>query len=233
MVAVPPVDELRAVLGQSGPAEVLSAWRRRALPLDACEQEVHRAILRRFASTGRPPAPADLDELTAYSGRSTADVLRVLHELDAIRLMSDGGIAVAYPFSATPTRHRVRIADRVELYAMCAIDALGISPMVGEDSTIESVDVTSGRSIRVVTRDARRTWEPGGAVVFVGADAGGGPSADCCCDYLNFFADRAAAEAWVGNHPDVPGQVLDQAGAEELAARLFGHLLAGDNNFPA
>jgi hypothetical protein len=63
-------------------------------------------------------------------------------------------------------------------------------------------------------------------VVFVGADSGGGLSADCCCDYLNFFTDRPSAEAWVAAHPDLPGQIVDQGDAESLAVRLFGHLLA-------
>jgi hypothetical protein len=40
-------------------------------------------------------------------------VLTALH-VDAIRLDPDGQIAVAYPFSATPTRHRVRIGGHVE-----------------------------------------------------------------------------------------------------------------------
>jgi hypothetical protein len=123
----------------------------------------------------------------------------------------------------------VRIGDRVEVYAMCAVDALGIAPMVGADTLIASVDVKTGRPITVVTRDGRSTWEPSEAVVFIGADAGGGPSADCCCDYLNFFADRSAGEAWMAAHPAVPGQVISQSEAEDLAARLFGHLLAGDN----
>ena len=64
-------------------------------------------------------------------------------------------------------------------------------------------------------------------MVFIGADSGGGPSAECCCDYLNFFTDPAAAQAWTTSHPDVPGQILDQAEAEDLATRLFGHLLVG------
>jgi hypothetical protein len=63
-------------------------------------------------------------------------------------------------------------------------------------------------------------------VVFIGADAGGGPSADCFCDYLNFFADQDAAQTWTSAHPRVPGQITDQADAEDLAVRLFGHLLA-------
>jgi Alkylmercury lyase len=156
--------------------------------------------------------------------------LHALHQIDAIRLAPDGQIAVAYPFSATPTRHRVRVSgpggDAVNTYAMCAIDALRIAPMLGQDTLIESVDVTTGQPIIVTTADGQTTWQPIEAVVFIGADAGDGPSADCCCDYLNFFTNRGAAEAWARAHPEVPGQILDQAQAEHLGARLFAHLLA-------
>jgi hypothetical protein len=223
IVSAPSVEQLRAAIGGEAPTEILSAWRTRALPLDAVERAAHQAILRAFAVTGHPPARHDLDQLTA--GRA-GDVLRALHDLDAIRLTSYGEIAVAYPFSAVPTRHRVRIGDQVEVFAMCAIDALGIAPMLGQDTVIESVDVTNGRPIRVATRDGRSRWEPLEAVVFIGADAGGGVSAECCCDYLNFFTDRSSAEAWAAEHTGVPGQVINQSEAESLAARLFGHLLA-------
>jgi hypothetical protein len=208
------------------PGDVLSAWRARALPLDPVEKAVHQAVLCAFAATGRPPARRELDAVTAGSGRATADVLAALHELDAIRLGPDGGVAVAYPFSATPSRHRVRIGDRVEVYAMCAIDALGMSAMLGEDTRIASVDVTTGHPVTVATTADVTRWDPAEAVVFVGAGAAGGPSADCCCDYLNFFTDAAAAQAWTAAHPQIPGQILTQAEAEDLGARLFGHLLA-------
>ena len=209
---------------------MLSAWRTRALPLDPVEQEVQQAILRAFATTGHPPAARDLEAVTEDSCRSLAEVLTALHDIDAIRLAPDGQIAVAYPFSATPTRHRVRIGAEgnnvVGVDAMCAIDALGISAMVGRDTRIESVDVTTGQPITVTMSGGQSKWEPAGAVVFIGADAGGGPSADCCCDYLNFFADQDAAQSWTNAHPRVPGQITDQAEAEDLAVRLFGHLLA-------
>lgn len=159
------------------------------------------------------------------AGRA-GEVLRALHDLDAIRLTSYGEIAVAYPFSAVPTRHRVRIGDQVDVNAMCAVDAVGIAPMLGQNTVIESVDVTNGQRISVTMRDGRSTWEPVEAVVFIGADAGGGASADCCCDYLNFFTDRSSAQAWVAGHTAVPGQIINCSEAESLAARLFGHLLA-------
>jgi len=221
-----------AVAGHDGccepvrPGEVLSAWRTRALPLDPVEKAVHQAILRGFAATGHPPTGGDLDAVTAGFGRATADVLAALHELDAIRLAPDGRTAVAYPFSAFPTRHKVAIGDRVEVYAMCAIDALGMSAMLGEATRIDSVDVTSGRPVTVTMTASGTRWDPPGAVVFIGADAAGGPSADCCCDYLNFFTDIDAARAWTAVHPHVSGQIVTQAEAEGLGARLFGHLLA-------
>lgn len=225
MVSAPSVEQLRVAIGGdvAPPTEVLSAWRTRALPLDAVERAPHQAILCAFAATGRSPALHALDQVAA--GRA-AEVLQALHDADAIRLTSYGDIAVAYPFSAVPTRHRVRIGDQVDVYAMCAVDALGMAPMLGRDTVIESVDVTTGRPIRVVMADGRSIWEPVEVVVFIGADAGGGPSADCCCDYLNFFTDRSSAETWVAEHTDVPGQIINQSEAEALATRLFGHLLA-------
>jgi hypothetical protein len=189
---------------------------------------VHQVILRDFAANGVPPTAADLNPAVTYSARTTAEVLTALHEADAIRLTADGQIAVAYPFSSTPTRHRVHIGDPgagVDVYAMCAIDALGMAPMLSRDTRIESVDVTTGQPVTVTTTRGRATWQPPAAVVFIGADAGGGPSADCCCDYLNFFADHTTAQAWTSTHPGIPGQILDQAGAEELATRLFQPLL--------
>lgn len=206
------------------PVEVLSAWGTRAVRLEPVEKAAHQAILQSFARTGGPPSLADLDQVVTGSGRSTREVLAALHEGDAIRLGTDQQVVVAYPFSATPTRHRVRIANDIDAYAMCAIDALGIAAMLGQDTRIDSVDATTGHPINVTTTGGHTTWDPADAVVLVGA-AGGGPSADCCCDYLNFFTDDAAARTWMTTHPLVPGQILAQPEAEALAARLFGALL--------
>lgn len=231
IVPAPSTAQLRDAIAAAGaerpssPGEVLSAWRTRAQPLDPVEKAVHQAILRGFAATGRPPAPSDLDAATAGSSRSPVDVLTALHDVDAIRLGPDGLIAVAYPFSAIPTRHRVRIGDQVDTYAMCAIDALGVSAMLDQDTRIESVDVTTGQPVTVTSMAGHITWNPVGAVVFIGATAGGGPSADCCCDFLNFFTDHASAHAWTTSHPHIPGQIIDQTEAEQLGTRLFGPLL--------
>lgn len=198
------------------------------------ETDVHRAILRRFSMTGRPPAARDLDPLVAGSGRTTTDVLQALHAADAIQLDPGGQIAVAYPFSAAPTSHRVRIrgsgdGPEVEAWAMCAIDALGIAAMLSREVRIESVDATTGRPVTVTVPDpsqgGQSVWDPWTAVVFVGASDCGGASADCCCNYLNFFVDDTSARLWWAEHPHIPGQIVGQTDAEALGVGLFGDLL--------
>lgn len=226
MTGAPSVEQLREALSIPGPAEVLSRWRTRARRLDPVERAVHQAVLRAFATTGGPATSGELDPVVAGTGTSTVEVLQSLHDGDAIRVTPDGVIAVAYPFSANPTRHRVRIGDRVDAYAMCAIDALGIAAMLGQDTAISSVDVTTGQPVTVTTTGGRTVWDPATAVVFIGVGAGGGPTADCCCDYLNFFNDPATANAWASNHPEVPGQILTQPEAEVLGIQLFQPLLA-------
>jgi hypothetical protein len=151
MISAPSVEQLRQAVEAAAPANVLSAWRTRALPLEPAERAGHQAILRTFATTGRPPDLGELAEVTGGTEANATAVLASLHELDAIRLDSDGQMPVAYPFSSTRTRHRVRIGDRVErqveVYAMCAIDALGIAAMLGRDIVISSVDPSTGEQV--------------------------------------------------------------------------------------
>nr|WP_239476951.1 alkylmercury lyase family protein [Nocardia arizonensis] len=92
---------------------------------------------------------------------------------------------------------------------MCAVDALGIAAMLDTDVLIESVDPSTGEPITVTVRDAVVAAQPQTTVVFVGARATAGPSADTCCGYLNFFSDRQTAQNWADTHPtarwDHPG----------------------------
>lgn len=235
LAPIPTVDQLRdaitrtAIASQTATGAALTGWRQSCgASLAPVEQAVHQTILLAFAATGRPPQVAELSGL-AIDGRGIEGVLSELHRRDVIRLDADGRIVVAYPFSAAPTGHRVRIGgpEGVTVSAMCAVDALGISAMLrGRDTVIVSVDAATGDPVTITTRDGRTNWQPASAVVFLSTAAGDGPSADCSCRDLNFFTDTASAEAWLVAHPDVRGDIVDQATAERLGADLFGQLLA-------
>ncbi|MCM2394073.1 organomercurial lyase [Streptomyces albipurpureus] len=198
--------------------------RGRRAPAERGLRAVHQAVLRHFAANGTAPEPAVL-EPAAGAGRSAREVLDELAAEDFLTLDEQGRIRAAYPFSAVPTRHRVRIDGGAEVWSMCAIDALGIPAMLGRDVVISTSDPVTGSPVTVTTRGGKTMWEPREAVVFVGQRPGGGPAAATCCDALNFFTGDASARAWAEEHPEVPGRVVGQDRAGEIARQTFGPLL--------
>jgi hypothetical protein len=182
-------------------------------------REVQQAVLRHFARTGT--APGEL----AVPGVDVRRALDRLHEGDYLRLGSDGQIVAAYPFSAVPTPHVVLLKNGVTTYAMCAIDALGIAPMLGEVVSIRSADPLTGAAVTI----GAEAWDPASAVVLAAAAACDEfrPAMDVCCGTVNFFASRENAARWLRSHPDVTGEILDRDEAMRFGAEIFGGLLAG------
>ncbi|MFC4609851.1 organomercurial lyase [Streptomyces maoxianensis] len=201
------------------------AGRGRLAPRDGGLRSVQQAVVRRFATTGRAPEAADLEETAAGQGRQAADVLAELAAEDFLTLDADGRIRAAYPFSAVPTAHRVRFPDGTQAWSMCAIDALGIPTMLDTDAVITSSDPVTGEPITVSSTKGRTVWDPVTTVVYVGQRSCTGPAADITCGALNFFTSRATAHEWSTQHPDFTGSVIGQAGAEALGQAIFGSLL--------
>jgi len=94
-----------------------------------------RRILRIFLDRG---GPIPVDEIVAaFQDDPIHQTLVALDNDDLIRIR-DGQIDIAYPFSASPTPFVVRLPGGKERYACCAMDALGIAPMVGQRVEIRS-----------------------------------------------------------------------------------------------
>jgi Alkylmercury lyase len=207
----------------------------RMAELTPSARTLHRTILRGFADHGRGPDAATVAAATP-DGQDVNVLLRELHDHDVVRLDDDGRVRAAYPFSAVPTPHTVTIDGGPSVYAMCAIDALGVAEMLDRNVVITSVDPVSGKAIRVTVQDGHLTWQPSTVVVFVGADnamASCSPdtadtpaaAADRCCGTMNFFGSPDTAQAWIDEHPAVSGVVLSQRQAVRLGIDIFGHLL--------
>ena len=193
--------------------------------LSQSERELYFWILRRFATAGRPSS-VDLRAAAEQLGLEADSALATLAREDLVHRSTDGEIAVAYPFSGTPTAHRVRFPDGPEVDAMCAIDALGIAPMFGEPIEIESRDPLSGDAIRArVARDGSVEWTPDSAVVVAGAIRSQGDACCGCCPVLNFFASAANAERWLAEHPDVRGTNISMREAAAAGRAVFGDVL--------
>ncbi|HCU52465.1 MAG TPA: hypothetical protein DGG94_22175, partial [Micromonosporaceae bacterium] len=190
----------------------------RIAEISPAARQVHMAILNHFAVTGQ-------------ALRIESELLGELHDHDVIRLDERGDIRAAYPFSGVPTPHVVQIHDGPTVFAMCAIDALGMAAMLGRDITIASTDVLSGQQVRVEIFQDHASWVPDTAAVFVGSEYAGTQdccttaAADRCCEVMNFFASAENAEAWAAEHPDVDGVVLTKEQALRLGVDIFGRLL--------
>jgi hypothetical protein len=241
----PPVAALREALrraaGPAVPAGLAGAagraGRGRLAPAEGGLRAVHQRVLRAFAETGQPPSAAALAEAAAPYGASGPEVMRQLHAADFLRLDPCGAISAAYPFSPAPTRHLVTISGGPQVYAMCAIDALGIAAMLGKTVTISSSEPGTGAPVTVTVPAAggAAAWQPGTAVVFYGqqetacapgaAAAGPPAAADTCCGAINFFTAKASAAAWAGTHPEITGKVLSQREAWQAGVSIFGPLL--------
>ena len=102
----------------------------------ARETPVLRAVLRLFADSGGPITIAAVaDSLPSADRKAVAMTVATLSDEDLLILRGDR-IELAYPFSAPATPFVVRRADGRERFTCCAIDALGIAPMLNEDVEI-------------------------------------------------------------------------------------------------
>jgi hypothetical protein len=172
-----------------------------------------------FANS-RPPAAVSygLDPVEAFA---------VLAREDLVHVDATGCPVVAYPFSATLRGHRVLIGGERWVEAMCAIDALGIAPMLGLPIEIYSHDPVSGGEIWVRLDPSEGAWwEPQEAVVLSGSARCEGPSFRGCCDVLNFFETRKNAEGYLAENPSVSGHAISLSEAIEAGRIVFGDVFA-------
>ena len=127
-----------------------------------------------------------------------------------------------------PTPHRFRVNGRL-LYTWCSLDAMFLPGLLGETAVVESTCPSSGETIHLtITPDGVTDYSPTTTVLSIAVpgltceteniscspDKKGGSQREGC-NQMNFFRDRAAAEAWIEDYPGVA--ILAVAEAWQLA----------------
>lgn len=136
---------------------------------------------------------------------------------------------VAYPFASRPTAHRVRLNLEREVYAACALDALGTAFLLTCPVEVLSRDPLTAEEIWVrLEPDGGGWWEPAGTVLLWGVAAARGPSALTCCPFVHFFPAANHARRYAQAQRLPSSRVLSMPEAIDLAARLFGGVLPED-----
>jgi len=195
--------------------------------LSLAERELYFWILREFAAA-RPPGADAMRAAATRLGIDLHDALSVLAREDLVHVDARGRPLVAYPFSAPSRGHRALIDGQRWVEAMCAIDALGIGPMLQLPVEIHSPDPLSGAEIRVRLDPGEGAWwEPEDAVVLSGSARCEGPSFRGCCDVLNFFETRENAERYLAENPSVSGHPISLPEAIDAGRLVFGDVFAG------
>jgi alkylmercury lyase len=96
---------------------------------------LHRAVLGAFLDTGIAPSSGWLRQRAAELGLDPDAALVELADTDLVHV-NDDLVVVAYPFSGVATTDQVQLAGGPPLWAMCALDALGVLLMTGRDGVI-------------------------------------------------------------------------------------------------
>jgi hypothetical protein len=206
----------------------------RQAALAAPARDLHRTVLRRFLGSGTAPTLSWVRLAAAELGLSDSAVA----ELEAADLVHFDGelVSVAYPFSGTPTRQQVELDGFPAVYAICAIDALGIPAMARRNGRIAAVDPRDGAPMVVSVKGAGEAgggqwrWTPAGVAVVYGRTADCGTecgSWETMCPHTTFHASRDSARAYLADRDGIEGEVLSQQAAVKLAERIFGPLLGG------
>jgi hypothetical protein len=134
----------------------------------ARETPMATRILRMFVDRGGPiPVGEVLAELRREAPEDVDAALAHLDDEDLIRI-SEGHVDLAYPFSAARTPFVVRLGDGRERYVCCAIDALGIAPMVGQPVEIRSRCHQSGAPLSFSATPDGPGPEAAGIMLWVG-----------------------------------------------------------------
>jgi hypothetical protein len=190
------------------------------------ENDLRKAILTAFAEEGSAPS---VHEVAHTLARPVGEVLAGCRKLAAYDLMvwkeDEARIVSAYPFSGIPTAHQVLIDGHNRLYAMCAIDALGIPFMLGQRARIQSTCFFCQQPVTVEVHGGslQEVFPPTTVVWFSERD--GCCVAEARCPLMNFFCHKGHLHAWLTTSQDEWGEALSVREALDIGKATFGELL--------
>ncbi len=200
------------------------------------ENRVRRFILTRAPILGRLPFLTEVEEyFTQIPDDRIRTILLRLDQLDVIHLNNNQtAIAAAYPFSGLSTSHMVVFKKEAfkSLYAMCAIDALGVGFMFNCDVVIESNCFHCNERIRIVIKNNEIVSLNPEELVVWGDMEYSNCAAVSVCKNINFFSSNNHYTKWQRKIPNRRGSLLQIQEALYLGKMFFERRLkiGNENN---
>jgi hypothetical protein len=170
---------------------------------------------------GRAPTPTEVGARLKLDPAATNLMLDKLaacgqHDTSAFgihRVPESELIAVAWPLANVPTGIDVTLEGKKTVHARCAIDALGISKMMGKKAVVEAT-MDDGVTLRAeVDGDTLVSATPAEAVVFKGGS----------CDQMMFFSSATALDQWKKKKTETGGTPASSQGKTYTLVEAVKH----------
>lgn len=185
---------------------------------------LHREVIKSLVTRGRAPSRSEVAALVG-EGEVDAAITR-LGKDDLVVLSKDRReIVGAYPVTQESTPHEVKVGGN-SIHAMCALDALSVSPMYGVPVEICSHCRVTGEAV-CIKQDGARILDATPPTTRVGVRwqmPSGDHAAHSMCMEMVFLKDDATAAAWHGGDLQNHG-VFSLEEAVDFGARFFKPLL--------
>lgn len=187
-------------------------------------KELHQKVLHSFVENGRI---LTRDEMALHTSHIDAAV-DTLKNNDMVVFSDNGEPVGAYPFTMETREHKIQINGHT-VHAMCALDALSVSPMFNMKTQISSSCRVTGSPIAIQqTGKSIENSEETKDIRF-GIAWGAASSCSCCanslCMEMMFLKDGQTAEQWLAED-QTNREIFSLPEAVEFGARFFVPLMS-------
>ena len=172
--------------------------------LGAEETKVLCSIFRFIQEFGTSPT---LEQLCLSLGKSDKEIIRTLDELEKkdllVRKKATQEMACVYPVSLKPTKHRVFLENGTRLFAMCAVDALGMPIIFNNNARVISRCEECRSEMVFEIKNEEIVFMSHQDAVICSPKSQVHPEAETCCPFINFFCSKEHAEELVTKNSEL------------------------------
>jgi len=173
------------------------------------EVYVLKYIFETILKTGRTPT---IREMRLPLKKSEDEIIRVLNELEKkdilLRKKGTQEIVSIYPFSLIPTEHQIILENGRKLFAMCAVDSLGMPIMFNRKAKIISQCEKCKHEITIEIKDEKIAWTSHPNIM-IWSPPQIAPAAETCCPMVDFFCSKEHLQEWIKENPDLIGRISE------------------------
>ena len=185
--------------------------------LNSDDAALYCKLLNSYAQQGRTLTRSEVADLV----NNPEQALTNIANNKLIVLDAEGNPSGAYPFTSQEREHKVRI-NGVAVHCMCALDALGVSPMFKVPTVIDSRCRVTGEAIHLEQNGTN--FSDGTVNAWFGINWGAAANDTVCaeslCMEMMFLANEDVARKWLVESPETR-EIFDLPSAVAFAAGFF------------